>query len=56
MLRGVRATGWPSIATDLRNACALLVDAPVVSDRGIVTARAPEDVPAFTAALQATLV
>ena len=51
VLRGVRATGWPSICTDLRNAGAVLVDAGTVSDSGIVTSRAPDDVPAFTDAL-----
>jgi protease I len=51
LLRGRRATGWPSIRTDLRNAGACLVDEPAVSDGNILTSRAPDDVPAFTAAL-----
>lgn len=51
VLRGRTATCWPSIATDLRNAGALLVDQAAAIDGNIVTSRAPEDVPAFTAAL-----
>jgi protease I len=51
VLRGVRATGWKSIRTDLRNAGADLSDDRVVTDGRIVTAQAPEDVEAFTEAL-----
>ena len=51
LLRGRRATCWPSIRTDLRNAGALLVDEAAVIDGNIVTSRSPGDVPAFTAAL-----
>jgi len=51
VLRGVRATSWKSIRTDLRNAGAELSDERVVSDGWIITAQAPEDVEAFTAAL-----
>jgi len=52
LLRGRRATGWHSIRTDLRNAGAVVVvDDPVVSDRGIVTAVGPEDAAAFARAL-----
>lgn len=53
LLRGRRATCWPSIRTDLRNAGALLADERVVSDRGIVTAVGPEDAAAFARALLA---
>lgn len=55
LLRGVRATGWRSILTDLRNAGANLVEAAVVRDGLIVTARGPEDVTEFTAALIAAI-
>jgi protease I len=51
LLRGRRATCWPSIRTDLRNAGANLVDEAAVTDGNIVTSRNPDDVPAFTAAL-----
>ena len=50
-LRGRKATCWPSIRTDLRNAGALLVDQPVVSDGRIVTAVGPGDSADFADAL-----
>ena len=53
LLRGRRATCWPSIRTDLRNAGAELVDVPVVSDCGIVTAVGPDDAAEFARALLA---
>jgi len=49
LLKGRKATGWPSIRTDLRNAGAELVDAPAVTCGNIVTSK--DDVPAFTEAL-----
>jgi protease I len=55
VLRERKATCWRSIRTDLRNAGAVLSDDRVVRDGGIVTAQAPEDVEAFTAALVATV-
>ena len=55
LLRGKRATCWPSIRSDVRNAGALLADAPVVRDGNVITARGPDDVPAFTAALIAAI-
>jgi protease I len=55
VLRGRRATCWPSIRTDLRNAGVELSDDRVVTDRNLVTAQAPEDVEAFTAALIAAV-
>ena len=51
LLRGRRATSWPSIRTDLRNAGAKVVDEPAVTDGNIVTSRNPQDVEPFTAAL-----
>lgn len=51
LLRGRRATGWPSIRTDLRNAGAIVEDGPVVVDGNIITSRGPEDVGVFTAAV-----
>jgi protease I len=44
---GRRVTSWPSLKTDLRNAGAQWVDAEVVTDRGLVTSRNPDDLPAF---------
>ena len=54
-LRGRRVTGWRSIRTDLRNAGAELVDAPVVTDGMLVTAVGPEDAAAFADAMLAVL-
>ncbi len=45
--KGRRMTSWPSLATDLRNAGAQWVDAECVVDNGLVTARKPDDIPAF---------
>ena len=55
LLRGRKATCWPSIRTDLRNAGAILADEPAVSDGNIVTSRKPGDVEAFTDALMALI-
>jgi protease I len=44
---GRRVTSWPSLKTDLRNAGAEWTDAEVVCDRGLVTSRKPDDLPAF---------
>jgi protease I len=55
LLRGRTATSWPSIRTDLRNAGALVVDDPAVTDGNIVTSRNPDDVEAFTDALAALI-
>jgi protease I len=46
-VKGRRMTSWPSLRTDLRNAGANWVDEPVVVDRGLVTSRKPDDIPAF---------
>jgi protease I len=51
LLEGRRATSWPSIRTDVRNAGAILVDEPAVTDGNIVTSRNPGDVEAFTSAI-----
>ena len=55
LLRGKRATSWPSIRTDIRNAGAKVVDEAAVTDGNLVTSRKPDDVPAFTAALIAAI-
>lgn len=44
---GRRVTSWPSLEADLRNAGADWVDEEVVVDRGLVTSRKPDDLPAF---------
>jgi protease I len=45
--KGRTMTSWPSLKTDLRNAGANWVDQEVVVDRGLVTSRKPQDIPAF---------
>jgi protease I len=47
LVDGRRVTSWPSLKTDLRNAGAEWTDAEVVTDRGLVTSRNPDDLPAF---------
>jgi protease I len=49
--RGRRLTSFPSLRTDLKNAGATGVNAAVVSDRGLVTSRQPDDIPRFNAKL-----
>ena len=56
LLRARRAACWPSLATDLRNAGASVVDEAAVTDGHIGTSRKPGDVPQFTEALIALLV
>jgi protease I len=46
-VKGRTMTSWPSLKTDLRNAGANWVDREVVVDRGLVTSRKPDDIPAF---------
>jgi protease I len=46
-VRGLKITSWPSLKTDLINAGAHWVDQEVVVDRGIVSSRKPDDLPAF---------
>jgi deglycase len=46
-VQGLTITSWPSLATDLKNAGANWVDRDVVVDRGIVSSRKPDDLPAF---------
>jgi protease I len=46
-VRGRQMTSWPSLRTDLTNAGASWTDQEVVVDRGLVTSRKPDDIPAF---------
>lgn len=46
-VRDRRVTSWPSLKTDLRNAGAIWVDGEVIEDRGLITSRKPDDIPAF---------
>lgn len=54
VIDGRRLTSFPSLWTDLRNAGATVVDEEVVVDRGLVTSRNPDDLPAFCAAVVET--
>lgn len=49
VLRGRKATSYPSISTDVKNAGAEWVDEAVVVDQAIVTSRNPDDLEAFCA-------
>jgi len=46
-VEGKKMTSWPSLKADLQNAGAQWVDQEVVVDRGLVTSRKPDDLPAF---------
>ena len=47
VVRGRTLTSYPSVKTDIRNAGGEWVDQEVVVDRGLVTSRKPDDLPAF---------
>ena len=47
-VKGLKITSWPTLKTDLKNAGASWVDEQVVVDRGIVSSRKPDDIPAFS--------
>jgi protease I len=49
--RGRRIASWPSLKTDLRNAGAEWVDQEAVVDGNMVSARKPDDIPAFNHAM-----
>lgn len=47
--KGRRMTSYNSIRTDLENAGVIWEDQEVVADRGLITSRSPDDLPAFCA-------
>ena len=49
VVKGRTLTSWPSIRTDIENAGGAWVDEEVHTDRGLVTSRKPDDLPAFNA-------
>jgi protease I len=49
--QGLKMTSYNSIKTDVMNAGAEWSDAEVVTDKGLVTSRKPDDLPAFCAKL-----
>ncbi len=51
LAKGRRMTSFKSIRTDVANAGAEVVDAPVVVDGNIITSRCPDDLPAFCDAI-----
>ena len=51
VVKGRTLTSWPSIRTDVENAGGTWVDEEVHTDRGLVTSRKPDDLPAFNAKL-----
>jgi protease I len=48
-VRGKTVTSYKSIRKDMENAGANWVDQAVAVDKGLVTSRAPDDLPAFVA-------
>jgi protease I len=52
---GRTVTSWPSLKTDLLNAGAKWVDREVVVDGNVITSRKPDDLPAFTDAINEQL-
>jgi protease I len=51
VVKGRTLTSWPSLRTDIENAGGTWVDEQVHVDRGLVTSRKPDDLPAFCAKL-----
>jgi protease I len=49
--RGRKIASWPSLKTDIRNAGAEWVDSEAVTDGNLVSARKPDDIPAFNRAM-----
>jgi protease I len=49
LVRGRTLTSYPSLRTDIRNAGGNVVDEEVVVDKGLVSSRNPDDLPAFCA-------
>jgi protease I len=49
--RGRRIASWPSLKTDIRNAGGEWVDQEAVVDGNLVSARNPDDIPAFNRAM-----
>ena len=49
MLEGRTITSWPTLRTDLENAGATWVDEECHVDKGLVSSRKPDDLPAFCA-------
>lgn len=55
VVRGKTVTSWPSVRTDLKNAGARWVDQQVAQDGNLITSRNPDDLEAFSSAIQRAL-
>lgn len=55
IIKGKKATAYPSIKTDMINAGADWIDQPAVVDGNIITSRSPKDLDAFSSALMEAL-
>ena len=53
--KGLKMTSWPSLRHELTLAGAEWVDEECVTDKGVVTSRNPDDLPAFNDAILAAL-
>ena len=47
VVQGRKLTSYPSLQMDLKNAGAQWIDQEVVVDRGLISSRRPDDIPAF---------
>jgi protease I len=47
-VKGKKVTSYKSIKTDIINAGGIWEDSPVVTDRGLITSRNPDDLEAFS--------
>jgi protease I len=56
ILKGVKATCYPSMIDDLNNCGAKYIDSSVVIDKNIVTSRRPSDLPQFVDAIISLLI
>ena len=54
-VKGKQMTSWPSVKKDLENAGAKWVDKEVVVDGHLITSRKPDDLDAFSAAINKAL-
>jgi protease I len=47
VIKGKKLTSWASLKTDITNAGGMWEDSEVVVDKGLITSRKPDDIPAF---------